>query len=216
MMALAFTTLVMAQGFDATVKINTIDDQQNPRIGEEVIFTNESTGESTSCVTDDLGKCTMTVDQGAKYQIAYSTWGEAQEYAQYDIPEMDGPLNLTVNITVQAMPEVITLDHVYFDTGKSTLKAESFEELDKLVHYLSNKHHLKVEIAGHTDDVGDDDSNMKLSQDRADAVVAYLVEHGISEDRLTSVGYGETKPVADNGTDAGRAKNRRTEARFIN
>lgn len=215
LLATTITITGICQGFDASVTINTLDENENPRTQEEVIFTNKETGEETSCITDENGTCKMTVPQGATYQIAYSTWNDQKEYAEYPIPEMDGPLNLTVNITVQGLPEIITLDHVYFDTGKSTLKDESFEELDKLVHFLTVKSHLEVEIAGHTDDVGDAESNMKLSQDRANAVVDYLVEHGIDRGRLKAVGYGETEPVASNDTDTGRAKNRRTEARIL-
>jgi outer membrane protein OmpA-like peptidoglycan-associated protein len=70
---------------------------------------------------------------------------------------------------------------------------------------------MRLRIEGHTDDVGADEFNQKLSQDRADSVRTYLVGKGIAEDRLEAVGYGETKPVQDNKTSAGRAANRRTE-----
>lgn len=208
-------TSLWAQDFDAKVSINTIDDMGNPRIQEEVIFTDKATGASTSCVTDENGQCQMTVAQGVDYSIAYSTWNDAQEYADYSIPVFDGPLNLTVNITVQAEPEVLTLDHVYFDTGTYILKDESFQELDKLYHYLSTKKHLNVEIGGHTDSDGSDDSNLTLSQNRANAVKDYLINKGIDANRLTAVGYGETQPRATNDTEDGRAQNRRTEVKIL-
>jgi len=70
---------------------------------------------------------------------------------------------------------------------------------------------LKLKIEGHTDNAGNDDANMKLSEDRAEAVKTYLVSKGISADRITAEGFGETMPIADNGTAAGRTKNRRVE-----
>jgi OOP family OmpA-OmpF porin len=73
------------------------------------------------------------------------------------------------------------------------------------------KEEQKIEIAGHTDNVGKDADNLKLSLQRAEAVRNYLIKKGIKADRITAKGYGATQPVADNGTDAGRQKNRRTE-----
>jgi outer membrane protein OmpA-like peptidoglycan-associated protein len=70
---------------------------------------------------------------------------------------------------------------------------------------------MKIKIEGHTDNAGDDDKNMKLSEDRAAAVKTYLVSKGVSEDRITSEGFGETMPIADNNTAAGKTKNRRVE-----
>ncbi len=74
---------------------------------------------------------------------------------------------------------------------------------------------LVIEISGHTDNTGTTEINMKLSQDRADAVRNYLIRKGISAERVTAKGYGDTEPVADNSTDEGKAKNRRTEVRII-
>ena len=73
---------------------------------------------------------------------------------------------------------------------------------------------LTIRVEGHTSNAGDDDANMKLSQDRADAVKAYLVSKGISADRITAEGFGETMPIADNNTASGRAKNTRVEIKM--
>ena len=72
-----------------------------------------------------------------------------------------------------------------------------------------------IEIQGHTDNVGTEESNLKLSQDRADAVKKYLVNKGIVSDRITSIGYGQSVPIADNNTEEGKAKNRRTSLKVI-
>jgi OmpA-OmpF porin, OOP family len=100
---------------------------------------------------------------------------------------------------------------VLFDTGKSDLRKEAGPELDSLVHFLQKYPGLRIGISGHTDDVGSDESNQDLSDRRARAVQQYLIEHGIAEGRLRYKGFGESKPVASNLTDAGRQANRRVE-----
>ena len=109
----------------------------------------------------------------------------------------------------------IVLRNIFFDVNKSELKAESQAELDKLVQLLLENPGLKIEISGHTDNVGKPADNLLLSNNRAKAVVGYLTSKGIPAQRLMAKGYGETKPVADNATEAGRALNRRTEARIL-
>lgn len=105
----------------------------------------------------------------------------------------------------------IVLKNVFFDTDKSILKNESFVELQKLVDLLKKNKTMKIEISGHTDNQGAKAHNQTLSQDRAKAVYNYLVSNGIEALRLTYKGYGDTQPIADNGTEEGRALNRRTE-----
>lgn len=106
---------------------------------------------------------------------------------------------------------IIALENVFFDTDKDILKPESKLELDNLVKFLDKYQKIKIQLRGHTDSEGDDAHNLDLSERRAKSVVNYLVEHGIDKARLTSKGFGETDPIADNNTPEGRAKNRRTE-----
>ncbi|MEM9857982.1 MAG: OmpA family protein [Bacteroidota bacterium] len=105
----------------------------------------------------------------------------------------------------------VRLENIFFDFDKTTLKSESFVELDKVVEFLNSNSSLEIEIAGHTDSKGGDDYNINLSQGRAEAVVNYLIENGIDEFRLLAKGYGETVPLQSNDTDEGRAFNRRVE-----
>jgi len=101
--------------------------------------------------------------------------------------------------------------YVTFDTGKTTIKPDSAKTLDDAAAALKLAADLKVEVGGHTDNVGTADANLKLSQGRAQAVMAALVERGVTADRLTAKGYGQSAPVADNRTEDGRARNRRVE-----
>lgn len=100
-------------------------------------------------------------------------------------------------------------EHIYFNSGRSTIKSESYPDLDKLAKIFSEHPEVKASIEGHTDSQGDDKMNLNLSKARAKAVKDYLIKKGVDADHLSSEGYGETRPVADNGTAAGRAKNRR-------
>jgi OmpA-OmpF porin, OOP family len=103
------------------------------------------------------------------------------------------------------------LKNIYFDFDKTTLKPESFVELNKVVDFLKQNAHIEIEIEGHTDNKGSDDYNANLSQGRSQSVVDYIVQQGIDASRLKAHGYGESKPIDTNDTEEGRANNRRVE-----
>ncbi len=111
--------------------------------------------------------------------------------------------------------KIIRLNHVNFETGKSNLTSLSRYELDNFFEVLNKNKNMTVEISGHTDNTGTSESNLELSDQRAKAVYDYLINKGVAADRLISVGYGETLPVADNATEAGRKENRRTEFKIL-
>jgi len=104
---------------------------------------------------------------------------------------------------------------ITFAAGKAEIKKTSFKTLDAAVAALLAYPELRLEVQGHTDDQGPDDANLKLSQDRADAVKAYMVEKGVAAERLDAKGYGETMPVGDNKKAGGRAANRRIEFKLL-
>jgi OmpA-OmpF porin, OOP family len=110
----------------------------------------------------------------------------------------DGKLNIPGNIV--------------FETGKAVIKPESEPTLLELKAFMEqNANYTRIRIEGHTDNVGKAEDNLKLSQDRALAVVAWLSDHGIAKDRCLAVGFGDAQPIASNATDDGKAQNRRTE-----
>ncbi len=122
--------------------------------------------------------------------------------SNYGCPVIDTKIIERVNKAAQ---------NVFFATGSSKLLAKSFPKLNDVVTILKENPTYKVNIDGHTDNTGKADKNQTLSESRAASVKAYLVSKGVDESRLTSTGYGQDKPVADNKTAAGRAKNRRVE-----
>ncbi len=120
------------------------------------------------------------------------------------------------DVTASDMFEALNRDgyialYINFDTGKSTIKPESKPIIDQIVEMMKSNSDLKISVEGHTDNVGNPKSNMILSEDRAKAVVSAINSQGIDAKRLSYAGYGQDKPIADNKTEEGRAKNRRVE-----
>ena len=104
---------------------------------------------------------------------------------------------------------------MFFDVNKYELKNESQVELDKVVELLQQNPTIAIEIEGHTDNVGNDADNQKLSEARAKSVIKYFVSKGIDAKRLSAKGFGESQPVATNDTEEGRAQNRRTTMKIV-
>ena len=102
--------------------------------------------------------------------------------------------------------------NIVYETGKAILKPESEPTLNALKDFMTqNPAYTRVRVEGHTDNIGKPEDNLKLSADRAAAVVQWLADHGLPKERVLAVGFGSNKPIADNSTEAGRAQNRRTE-----
>ena len=150
---------------------------------------------------------------GKNYGIAVKAKNYLFHSENFDIPtgSSDNLVSKLIELKNIAIGSKITLRNVFFDLGKSSLRAESNGELDRVVKLLKDVQTLKIEISGHTDNTGSATTNETLSQQRAEAVVTYLKNKGIVPARLTAKGYGSAKPVATNSTDDGRQQNRRTE-----
>lgn len=125
------------------------------------------------------------------------------------------PLLKDVPLMAIKKDERVILKNIFFASGSAELLETSNVELQKLLTFLQKNSKLKIQINGHTDNVGSDDDNQKLSEDRAKSVYQYLIDKGIVADRLAYKGYGETDPVDTNDTEEGRANNRRTEFTII-
>ncbi len=193
--------------------VSVTDFKNVPLKGEQILFVSKNNGNTYKGVSDATGKFKIEVPGGDIYDIRIKSVGDAKDYNTMEIPAIgeneyyvEGQLTIMIE-----QPKYFTLDNVHFDSGKSTIKTSSFAELNELVEYLKLKPNQKIEIAGHTDNIGEEAANVNLSQKRADAVMNYLIKKGISAGRLVAIGYGETRPVADNSTEKGRKLNRRTE-----
>jgi outer membrane protein OmpA-like peptidoglycan-associated protein len=109
----------------------------------------------------------------------------------------------------------VVLENIFFETNKADLKPESYTQLEQVLKFMANNPTLRMEISGHTDNVGSHDYNSRLSQSRAEEVVKFLVERGIDALRLDAIGYAFDQPIAPNDTPENRAKNRRVEFKIL-
>jgi outer membrane protein OmpA-like peptidoglycan-associated protein len=176
--------------------------------------------------TDAQGYGEVLVLPGQRYDLEYLSLGRRTTTAHVDVPP--GPrqdITLTLRYHQRHAPrteltpgtpppdaEHLVLDGILFESGSATLDPESNPRLDRVVEYMTHRPSVRIRISGHTDNVGDPRRNQQLSQQRAEAVRAYLVAHGIDGGRVEAVGLGDTQPVAPNDTEEGRARNRRIEA----
>jgi outer membrane protein OmpA-like peptidoglycan-associated protein len=125
------------------------------------------------------------------------------------------PVSKTFELTPIRQGNSFVLKNIFFDFDSYKLKPASFPELNLLLKLIKNNPSMRILIKGHTDNVGGDEYNLQLSENRAKAVYNYLTEHGIKQERLQYKGYGATQPVSTNDTPEGRAENRRTEVEIL-
>lgn len=199
----------------ALLSVQVVNQKKQAQIGEQVTFENTTTKLTFSGITKENGKFDILVPKGEKYNVKYKAFTSDANYTVLDVPNVKGEL-LSFDVTIQVeLPKKYKLENVYFESGKATLTQSSYKELNQLVEYMALRKTIFIEIAGHTDNVGMPEVNLKLSQERANSVREYLINKGIAENRIIAKGYGDSQPIASNDTDAGKQKNRRTEVRTI-
>ena len=188
-------------------------------IAADIEITINSTGEVYTILKSNssTGKFLLSLPAGKNYGISVAAEGYLFHSENFDLPKGDGfnLVNKDIELKNIKVGSNITLRNVFFNSGKWDVKSDSYAELDRLVALLSDIPSLKIEISGHTDNVGSVSFNELLSQRRADAVVNYLVGKGVDKKRLSAKGYGQSNPVDSNNTAEGRALNRRTEFEII-
>lgn len=171
----------------------------------------------TKVQTDETGNYLITLPVGKDYAFNVNRKGYLFYSDNFSLAKSSLDSIYEKNIPLEPLEAnaTVVLKNIFFDVNKYELMPESQAELDKVAQLLNDNPTLKIEIGGHTDNVGKPSDNLILSNNRAKAVINYLISKNISAQRLTSKGYGETKPLADNKTDEGRALNRRTELKVI-
>lgn len=198
----------------ALLSVVVSDMEENPRPQDKITFQGKLTNKSFEGIANQEGKFSILLPEGDIYLIKIQGLGNSIDFDELKIPKQEG--KVSGEIAVRYRPaKTFNLDDVHFETNKAILLSKSFPTLDELVEVLLLKKTMNVEIAGHTDAVGDDASNLILSQKRAESVVNYLIQKGVPASQLVPKGYGESAPIADNDTLEGRKENRRTEARVL-
>jgi outer membrane protein OmpA-like peptidoglycan-associated protein len=204
-----------------TLVIHIIDVAAQAPVNARVTLKSKSSDAqiNLSNTSEGIYTCTFNNSGVTDYVILVEKEGYMYTNADVSIPAMAvqaKEIKKDITLSKLQIGFKTILRNIYFDTGKATLKPESFQELSKLEQMLKENTNYKIEISGHTDKIGSDDLNKKLSQNRANAVVKHLIAKGIDPGRLTAVGYGEEKPLASNDDELeGREINRRTEFEIV-
>ena len=186
--------------------------------GASINVIDNSTGKSVGQYSSGThGEFSFVLERGKNYNLSFEAEGYLFQSENVNLPKEQVYSALEKNIVLQpiATGSKIVLNNLFFDVNKAKIRKESFSELDKIYKLLKDKPAIKAEVSGHTDNKGNDKLNTKLSQDRANAVMDYLVKKGISKTRLTAKGYGKDQPIASNDTDEGRQLNRRVEMKIL-
>jgi OmpA-OmpF porin, OOP family len=203
---------------DAPIDVFMTDFKNNVLPHEIVIFRSQANGREYQGLTDSTGKFSTRLPAGDKYEIFILGFKDSTSYNVLNIPATTGNAYYKnpFKVNIQFLPaKSFVLEDCNFETGKAELKPESYTVLDELVAYLVRKEDERIELGGHTDNVGSAKSNQVLSEARANTVRAYIIMKGIDPLRVTAKGYGLTVPIADNKTAEGRAQNRRTEVKIL-
>ncbi|MBT30665.1 MAG: hypothetical protein CMO01_13480 [Thalassobius sp.] len=201
------------------VQGNVIDKSTGEPLVAEVIVEDLKTGEVVKKAKVD--------PESMEYSISLAV---GKKYAIYGSKEAYFPVSSVINCEnlepqsvtrkdLEMVPfkvgETVRLNNIFFDTGKATLRDESFRELDRVIKLFTYAPNLKIEIDGHTDNIGSEHSNKQLSEARAKTVRNYLLSKELSEEKIEYLGFGESSPIADNESETGRQLNRRVEFKIL-
>lgn len=203
---------------EAAVKFTVIDKDKGPIPGLVIKLSDHQGAEFYAEETDAKGYTELLLPMDKTYEVEFLSLGRKKVAAKLTVPDKpQQTLRMVLRYKKQEFEQTkgLVLEGVVFDTGKSTLRPESYPKLDRVFEYLKHRKSLKIEISGHTDNVGTPRSNKILSQQRAEACRQYLLSKGIDSGRIKATGYGEERPIASNDTPGGRQANRRIEAKEL-
>jgi len=167
-------------------------------------------------VSDEVtGEYLAIVNKDSHYALYIESEGYLFKSLTFDVGDQDLSLNKDILVERLRKDKVEILNHVFFETGDYTLTEKSKLELDKLVQFMTENKTVRIEVSGHTDDIGNDDDNQVLSEKRAESVFNYLTRKGIAAERVEYRGLGERNPLVPNDSDENRKINRRIEWRIL-
>lgn len=201
--------------FTSYIKGNVFDNDNRDPLYATIQIYDLGTGKLYSSLSTDRvnGNFLSTLPAGKDYAVEVMKDGYLFYSHNISLKDVKGGVPFELNIPLRRIKvgEKVVLNNVFFESEKFELKKESKAELDVIMKMIEKNPSLKIEIGGHTDNSGTEEQNKKLSENRAKSVYQYLIEKGISADRLSYKGYSSTQPVAGNDTPENKAKNRRTE-----
>jgi outer membrane protein OmpA-like peptidoglycan-associated protein len=165
---------------------------------------------------DNNGEGIIDLVQGTEFTVTSYISEEKFEFDEIIFIEKNKNINqININLQFDLYSKIFEIKNLNFESGKFNIQKQYFKDLENLVILLREQINIKIEIAGHTDSIGDNKTNIILSNNRAKSIKSYLVKNGILESRIKCVGYGEKQPITNNSTKEGREKNRRIEIRIL-
>lgn len=170
-------------------------DNKGEALSEALIKVVGDNGVITSAKTKKNGSYKITLPKNAKYVILGTCRGYLNNKSELEIPNLEDSKDFNINFTLNSVSKPVKMNNIFYEFGSAKLTPESTDGLNDLVKLLNDNPNITIEIGAHTDFVGSEEANIKLSQERAMSVVNYLTEHGIEAARITAKGYGETTPV---------------------
>lgn len=204
--------VVHAIAQEITVKGDVVDAVRGKKLKSKVVYKSYPTGGISGTMNDST--FSFSIFGSSKYQVTAEAEGYIPRTVIVDPNEAKGNMIIR-NIELTSTGGTIVLNHLIFAQGRSVIDPKSFPELDEVVAMLKENSKMEIQLEGHTDNRGNAEANVKLSQSRVDAVKKYMVSKGISKNRVMTKAFGGSKPIATEDTEEARAKNRRVEMRVL-
>lgn len=191
---------------------NVTDVVRGKLLKSKIVYRSYPTGSISGTINDST--FTIGIFGSSKYQVTAEAEGYMPRTIIVDPKEAVGNI-IKRNIELTSLNSTIVLDHLIFELGKAVINSKSYPELDEVVAMMKENTKIVIQLEGHTDNKGNADANLKLSQSRVDAVKKYITSKGIGKDRVKTKAFGGTQPIATENTEEARALNRRVEMRVL-
>lgn len=195
-----------------TLKGNVKDAVKGKLLKSKITYHSYPTGGISGSFNDST--YSFEIFGSAKYQITADAEGYIPRTVIVD-PKEAVNMIITRDISLTSKGETVVLDHLIFEQGKAVINPKSFQQLDELVAMMKDSPKIEIQLEGHTDNVGNQQANLKLSQQRVDAVKKYITSRGVNKNRVQTKAFGGSQAIAKENTEEARAKNRRVEMRVL-
>ncbi len=207
---LCCATGVTAQ--EILVKGDVVDAIRNKKLKSKIVYKSYPTGGISGSINDST--FSFSIFGSSKYQVTAEAEGYIPRTVIVDPKEAVNQV-IKRDIELTARGGTVVLNHLIFAQGKAVIDPKSYQELDEVVAMLKENPKMEIQLEGHTDNRGNAEANLKLSQSRVDAVKKYMTSKGINKNRIDTKAFGGSKPIATEDTDEARARNRRVEMRVL-
>lgn len=194
------------------VKGDVVDGIRNKKLKSKIVYKSYPTGGISGTINDST--FSFSIFGSSKYQVTAEAEGYIPRTVIVDPKEAVNQV-ITRDIELTSLGGTVVLNHLIFAQGKAIIDPKSYQELDEVVAMLKENPKMEIQLEGHTDNRGNAEANLKLSQARVDAVKKYMTSKGISKNRIDTKAFGGSKPIATEDTDEARARNRRVEMRVL-